>query len=792
MPVKKCKKGGKPGYQWGSQKCYTYGAGSESGMKAARKKAHAQGYAIKQSEYTESVDDLIKEVESLTNCVTNDTVDDEEEGVCQNIPQESRLRPTPKRLSKDLNQIPMPESVSIEERIITEAHLSFIDLSLTQVKFLKQEIHDFFQHQEDDNEDTRNLFFDFIENLDPSMVKQVDWYGRSGWIRIRVDNSAYRMVAYATSAFGILEIYGDTARMFDKRNKSYDDMMESNQLDVMSWLQDLCVYDKSIQLDESIQSELLYDRKHDNLKEHDGSEDSDSHGLDLNMEWLESLLGESVEFNNWVAPPIEEVRWELKTEGYMDDPSGVSMDDLTVVGISNEDIEKMQRGIGETPPTEWLLDPGHPEAQKHSSYSGKYRFDVSHHEDEELIPRLLNNQPVYMPVLIREKSGKYTAVSGRHRISYAHSLRIPVKAVVLDSDIVDQVSESTQLDESKKLINFFSGWDYWDKTKTLERLEDPEVKSFVSKYKVVDPVTVFRGLRYQKDLYEGGLDGIRETLKAPSLKEGVKFVYHDKDLSSWSHSYDAALSFATEQGRGHDDVGIVIKSTIDPEKVVMDFDKITEPVRSKYNLREEEREVMVLPGSFHSEIVFFKEVQLESIQLDESKKPTLMELEVEEAWDVLKDDPEIDTGSIVEVWESLFMRAPTTDEIHAVETRLAEKGPKRYTDIATDNHTRQIADAYRSRYGDEYDPKQAQAISMDLFGKGIEEDAATRVMALIKLREPDKMDDLYRLIAREVMLLMKQNPDWDLDQAYEKLVLRPPFEFERQAFEEIDDEKKTG
>ena len=42
MPIEKCTKGGKPGYQYGSQKCYT-GPG-------ARKKAVKQGQAIKASQ----------------------------------------------------------------------------------------------------------------------------------------------------------------------------------------------------------------------------------------------------------------------------------------------------------------------------------------------------------------------------------------------------------------------------------------------------------------------------------------------------------------------------------------------------------------------------------------------------------------------------------------------------------------------------------------------------------------------------------------------------------------------
>jgi hypothetical protein len=51
MPVRRCYQGGKPGYQYGkSGKCYTYTAGNESSQKAAKKKAHLQGAAVKSSQ----------------------------------------------------------------------------------------------------------------------------------------------------------------------------------------------------------------------------------------------------------------------------------------------------------------------------------------------------------------------------------------------------------------------------------------------------------------------------------------------------------------------------------------------------------------------------------------------------------------------------------------------------------------------------------------------------------------------------------------------------------------------
>ena len=48
MPVKSCSKDGKPGFKWGdSGACYPYTAGDDASKEAARKKAIAQGAAMK-------------------------------------------------------------------------------------------------------------------------------------------------------------------------------------------------------------------------------------------------------------------------------------------------------------------------------------------------------------------------------------------------------------------------------------------------------------------------------------------------------------------------------------------------------------------------------------------------------------------------------------------------------------------------------------------------------------------------------------------------------------------------
>lgn len=51
MPIHKCRKDGKPGYQWGGQKCYTYEPGNEKSKKEAYEKCLKQMKAIFHSGY---------------------------------------------------------------------------------------------------------------------------------------------------------------------------------------------------------------------------------------------------------------------------------------------------------------------------------------------------------------------------------------------------------------------------------------------------------------------------------------------------------------------------------------------------------------------------------------------------------------------------------------------------------------------------------------------------------------------------------------------------------------------
>lgn len=64
MPVQTCQKDGEPGYRWGeSGKCYTYTSGDDDGRAEARRKAEAQGAAIRASGWREKAAKLEPEIE---------------------------------------------------------------------------------------------------------------------------------------------------------------------------------------------------------------------------------------------------------------------------------------------------------------------------------------------------------------------------------------------------------------------------------------------------------------------------------------------------------------------------------------------------------------------------------------------------------------------------------------------------------------------------------------------------------------------------------------------------------
>ena len=46
MPVHSCKRGKKPGFQWGTKRCYTYVPKNKANKKRAKKKAIKQGLAV--------------------------------------------------------------------------------------------------------------------------------------------------------------------------------------------------------------------------------------------------------------------------------------------------------------------------------------------------------------------------------------------------------------------------------------------------------------------------------------------------------------------------------------------------------------------------------------------------------------------------------------------------------------------------------------------------------------------------------------------------------------------------
>ena len=70
MPIHKCYKNGKPGYQWGGQKCYTYEPGDEKSRKEAYEKCVKQMRAIYHSGYRGS-SGLVSEFSDMLSGIEN-------------------------------------------------------------------------------------------------------------------------------------------------------------------------------------------------------------------------------------------------------------------------------------------------------------------------------------------------------------------------------------------------------------------------------------------------------------------------------------------------------------------------------------------------------------------------------------------------------------------------------------------------------------------------------------------------------------------------------------------------
>jgi len=157
--------------------------------------------------------------------------------------------------------------------------------------------------------------------------------------------------------------------------------------------------------------------------------------------------------------------------------------------------------------------------------------------------------------------------------------------------------------------------------------------------------------------------------------------------------------------------------------------------------------------------------------------PFLVELEVEEAYEYMKDNKIED---INHVWLRLFLREPSDYEVNAVIKRMQEGGPVQLQNILFTRQTNEIADAYRYHYGSFFSIRKANKLCKILFGRLIGLHEAIEVKELIKQPEPFEINDLYRRIAKQVNMIQNQWPNKKLEEVYQELVLRPPYRFEIQ------------
>lgn len=161
-----------------------------------------------------------------------------------------------------------------------------------------------------------------------------------------------------------------------------------------------------------------------------------------------SVIKPHFEFTNWVAPTFANFEYEFRNEEeeLLEYPEVIQelYHTAKVVSLSPEYIADMEKGDGEVPPKEWLIDA---QGFQGDANQRDFRFHPIHHKPGQIIDRFRNNEPLYMPIVaFSDKHDRYLAISGRHRLSYALALGIPVRAFCIDSDLFLKAIETAARD----------------------------------------------------------------------------------------------------------------------------------------------------------------------------------------------------------------------------------------------------------------------------------------------------------------------------------------------------------
>jgi 8-oxo-dGTP pyrophosphatase MutT (NUDIX family) len=155
---------------------------------------------------------------------------------------------------------------------------------------------------------------------------------------------------------------------------------------------------------------------------------------------------------------------------------------------------------------------------------------------------------------------------------------------------------------SRHIINFFRSWDYWGNEKADQYSKYPEVEAFLSQYRPKAPVTIYRGLRASEGGHEGHL--LRSLGLDTFEKKDV--TYRDSRPSSWTTD----LGWLKQSEFACDEIcqkGLILEATVSPEQVLVDLNLIPEDLASLFDLRLEESEVILRPGSIPAKVIYLSE-----------------------------------------------------------------------------------------------------------------------------------------------------------------------------------------
>jgi len=154
-------------------------------------------------------------------------------------------------------------------------------------------------------------------------------------------------------------------------------------------------------------------------------------------------------------------------------------------------------------------------------------------------------------------------------------------------------------------------------------------------------------------------------------------------------------------------------------------------------------------------------------------------LEVEYIYDYLRNTKDPSDSTIWMAFDEMFGRQPSEDEIGLVNSRIKDGGEIRYPGVVFDSQTKMIADAYRFRYGNEYNEDLADEVTQDLYLRAVRTDEVKRIKGLIKMPAPGGWEPLYVWCSLQVEDQIRYDSSYVPLESYIEIFNRPMYHFEK-------------